>query len=433
MSPNVTPAVVQQVRALLCPNCGGSVQLRGAGRTVNAVCPNCHSVLDATDTSLRIVQKSNERKTIEPLIPLGQRGTLRGILCEHIGFQQRCIMVDGEQYCWQEYLLFNPYHGYRYLTVYDGHWSLVKSVRTLPKAGTTGGKAMQEYGGRKYRFFQSARARTAYVMGEFPYQVRRGEAVEATDYVSPPYMLSSEKTGNEITWSLGEYLPGKEVWSAFKLSGSAPDAVGVYANQPSPISVAGAWLLYVLFTVLLFGLSIGAFLVQSNKTVFEQSYYYVAQTGTEASYVTPVFNLEGRPSTVEVEIKTDLDNEWAYFSLALINDDNGDALDFGREVSYYHGRDSDGNWSEGGKTSSVLLPSVPAGRYYLRVEPEMEARPTATTPRSVSYSLRVRRDVPAAEFPLIGFGLLLIPPVWVTIRSLSFEQKRWAESGGNSE
>jgi hypothetical protein len=51
----------------------------------------------------------------------------------------------------------------------------------------------------------------------------------------------------------------------------------------------------------------------------------------------------------------------------LINDQTGQTFDFGREVSYYH--DSDG--SEGSRNNSVIVPSVPSGQYYLRVEPEM--------------------------------------------------------------
>ena len=74
------------------------------------------------------------------------------------------------------------------------------------------------------------------MLGEFPWQVRVGESAEVTDYVSPPRVLSSEQTGNEVTWSMGEYMSGKDVWKAFRLPGSAPDAVGVYENQPSPLS-----------------------------------------------------------------------------------------------------------------------------------------------------------------------------------------------------
>ena len=33
------------------------------------------------------------------------------------------------RYQWREYLLFNPYHGFRYLTEYAGHWNVVSTLR----------------------------------------------------------------------------------------------------------------------------------------------------------------------------------------------------------------------------------------------------------------------------------------------------------------
>ena len=72
----------------------------------------------------------------------------------------------------------------------------------------------------------------------------------------------------------------------------------------------------------------------------------------------------------------------------------------------------------------VVCPSVQAGRYYLRVEPEGDAASRA----HVDYSLRVRRDRPALGFYGIALVLLFIPPLAVTLRHASFEHKRWTQS-----
>jgi hypothetical protein len=139
--------------------------------------------------------------------------------------------------------------------------------------------------------------------------------------------------------------------------------------------------------------------------------------------VTDVFELKGRPSNVEVKVSTDLSNNWAYFQFALISEDTGQAFDFGREVSHYFGRDSDGAWTEGGPSDSATIPTVPAGRYYLRIEPEMDAGAA-----SMGYQVVVRRDVPSLGFLFIAAGLLLIPPIFTTVRAVVFSQRRWAES-----
>src|SRR5947208_477467 len=78
------------------------------------------------------------------------------------------------------------------------------------------GSSTLNYLGEPYRHFQTATAATSYVLGEFPWQVRVGEAANVSDYISPPRVISSEKTGNEVTWSMGEYLTGRDIWKAFK-------------------------------------------------------------------------------------------------------------------------------------------------------------------------------------------------------------------------
>ena len=123
-------------------------------------------------------------------------------------------------------------------------------------------------------------------------------------------------------------------------------------------------------------------------------------------------------------IVTNLTNNWTYFNFALINSETGDALDFGREVSYYSGVDSDGRWTEGSATDVARLPSVAAGTYYLRVEPEGQG---GVGP-PVNYALKIRRDVPSPLFYILAVCVLLVPPILVTLRAASFEAKRWQES-----
>ena len=414
-----------QVKALNCPNCGAALVIRGLATTVTVVCEHCLTVLDAKDPNLAVLQKFQDRQRVQPRIPLGTRGKMRGDPYEVIGFQVRTIVADGVAYSWAEYLLFNPYKGFRYLTEYQGHWNDVTILRTLPGVSTAGPRPVARLLGETYRHFQTADAETTFVLGEFPWQVRVGERVNVTDFVSPPRMLSREVTDAEVVWSQSEYIPGNRVWEAFQLPGRAPAPVGVFENQPSPFrgSVKQIWLVCLFFLLSLLFVSLAFDTFARREEVFRNSYSFTPRTSQEASFVTNVFELRGRTSDVEVSIRTDVNNNWAYFALALIDDQTGQAFDFGREVSYYYGSDSDGAWSEGGRTDRALIPSVPSGRYYLRVEPEMD--PAAS---GITYEIAVRRDVPAMGFFWIAALLIAIPPVFVTFRSLGFEQARWRES-----
>jgi Domain of unknown function (DUF4178) len=418
------PGGPPQVKSLNCPNCGATLTLRSFGHAVTIVCDSCHSILDAQDPRLKVLAQFHAATDEDPpLIPLGSRGTIRGTVYEVIGFERRTIHVDGAPYSWHEYVLFNPYKGFRYLTEYNGHWNDVSILRSVPVWSP--GASTLNYLGETYRHFQTAKAGTSFVLGEFPWQVRVGESAEVSDYVSPPRVISAERTGKEITWSMGEYITGRDLWRAFKLPGEAPTPIGVYENQPSPLSadvkniwwMTGAGLVFLIVLMMVF------YSIARDEQVFSQAYEFNTNGKTESSFVTDVFELKGHTSDVELTTSSPLDNKWIYLNYALINQDTGHAYDFGREVSYYHGYDQDGFWSEGKRTDTVTVPSVPPGNYYLRVEPESDFYHG-----TIYYTITVKRDVPQASFFGLGALALLFPAGLITWRSLNFEHLRWAES-----
>ena len=407
-----------------CRNCGAAIELKAVTLTKSVACTSCAAIQAPDDPNILILQEAQARERRVPKIPLGSTGKLHGRDYEVIGYQYRYIVVDGEQYGWDEYLLYNREQGFRYLSEYQGHWNDITTVRSLPDQITAGGRPAARYRGKTFKLFQTASATTDFVLGQFPWRVRAYDVAGVSDYVAPPLMLSAERTDDETTWSLGEYTPGRRIWEAFGLPGKPPRPVGVFANQPSPHKGQAAWYwglfgLLVLLTALAAMVRIAS---AAREQVFAGSYQYRA-TSLDSSFVTPSFALS-EDSNVEVAINTNLANNWLYFNLALINADTGTALDFGREVSYYYGTDSDGRWTEGSQRDRATLPSVAAGTYYLRVEPEGAGQ----SGPPVNYSIAVRRDVPSLFLYFVVIGVLLLPPIFVTLRAASFEGRRWQES-----
>jgi hypothetical protein len=421
----VSPPVVK-AKALFCPHCGGPVQLRGFAHTLSVVCPQCGSVLDTSGPLVQILQQAQAQQNIQPTVPLGTRGKVDGVDFEVIGFQVRTITVDDVPYSWGEYLLFNPYRGFAYLSEYQGHWNFIRTLPLIPDLTRRGGKHAVVVNGQTYLHFQHAVATTSYVLGEFPWKAHVGETAQVDDFVSPPFVVSAETTEQEVVWSRGDYRTGTDIWKAFGLPGNPPPAIGVYENQPSPYGgrVASLWGTYLWLLVALAVLMFFFTVTAGYTPAFHDHYIFSPGAKVEPSFVTPVFDLKGHTSGVRVEIKTDLNNSWAYFNLALINDTNGHAYDFGREVSYYHGFEDGESWSEGSSKTSATVPSVPAGRYYLRIEPELNDKQLA----DMSYEVEVRRGVPSyGLFALAGL-LMLIPPIIGTVKRASFEAARWRES-----
>jgi hypothetical protein len=354
---------------------------------------------------------------VEPAIPLGTRGSFPDGKFEVIGFMRRVITVEGVGYRWREYLLFNPYKGFRWLSEYNGHWSYIKTSLHRPRA--LGGTV--NYKGTVFRHFQSALAKVDYVAGEFYWRVQAGESCLVQDFVAPPQILSMEQADNEITWSVGEYMEPQTVAAAFDLKKGLPARIGVGANQPSPHSNQTARIakLALLFIVIAFLIQMISVVRARSELVYQQGFQYTT-VESEKARVTDVFDLPGRQSNVVVQTMAPVSNSWVYLSMALINDDTGTAYDFGREISYYSGTDSDGSWTEGSRRDSATILAVPPGRYYLRVEPE---GPTPT-----DYRVEVYRDVPTWWPFWLALIALIIVPIVAFWRSRAFEYKRWSES-----
>ena len=416
--------VAPSVKGLNCPNCGAAIQLRSGELAQTVACSSCGAILDAKDPNLRVLQEFKGRMKWTPLIPLGTRGKLKGDPYEVIGFQVRGINVDDTDYFWREYLLWNPYKGFRYITEYDAHWNDVVVLKRTP-VETSGRQPVVEYLGEKFKHFQTAKATTAFVLGEFPWEVRLGDTAQTRDFVSPPHILSEETTKDETTWSVGTYVSPQYIWEAFQLPGKPPPPRGVYANQPDPGAGSAGALgrLFGLFALALFVMFLVRVVTARSELVFSDVYSVSSHNADSTAFVTPIFALKGRTSNVRLTIDTDLENNWAYFNVALINDQTGNAYDFGREVSYYSGYD-DGYWSEGSKIDRATIASVPAGQYYLRVQPEIGN----DNSRPLGFSLRVQRDVPGVTLFGVVLALLAIPPLFAAFRHHAFEQMRWRES-----
>lgn len=420
-----TRAANTRATGLNCPSCGAGITLATAGWSASVVCATCGAVLDAQDPNLRILQRQEQQVSVQPRIQLGTRGTWKGTQWDVVGFQRVSIDVEGVTYSWFEYVCFNPYRGFMYLTEYDGHWNVVEKLRRRP-AVDAGTQASITFDGRTFKHFQSAAARTTFALGEFPWEVNVGDVVQSYDYVSPPFLLSAERSDNEVTWSLGTYTDPKLIARVFSVGGKLRSPVGVFANQPNPH--IKAWqdirrMLGVLVIALVVMFVVNEVSARRDD-VFASQYQFRRAEGDTTAFVTAPFELKGRTSSVDFNIGTNLDNDWVYFNFALVNEESGQAYDVGRQVSYYYGQDSDGSWKEGSRNDHFRLGAVPSGRYILRVAPEggEGAKP------SVDYELRIRRDVPSFLFYGLALLALVVPAVFAWLPTVSFEQRRWAES-----
>src|SRR4051794_27029979 len=110
MAGEPNPASQPKVKVFECPNCGAGVTLRAQGKSLSVACASCGSIIDTANENHRILSQYQINAKHQPLLPLGKRAKLKGDLWEVIGF---VIRSTGGIYTWREYLLYNPFKGYR--------------------------------------------------------------------------------------------------------------------------------------------------------------------------------------------------------------------------------------------------------------------------------------------------------------------------------
>ena len=368
-------------RAITCPCCGGSIGVKAAGYTVSIACLHCGSMLDVANPDVRVISEYH-RAVAQLRLPLGSRGTLFHVEWEAIGWLER----EAQGYLWQEYLLFNPYAGYRWLVSSGGEWQFgqMLTARPLPSGDGYG------WAGRHFASEdESATITTRKVLGEFYWRVAAGDRVEAESYASSDgQTLSMEATADEVQWT--HLVPVPQSWiDAFRrpqgpdLARPEPQRVVEEPKQGFFARLARRWReadngdgevdLWMMGLIgvgaALLGLLMLAALGMSTARIEGQAQVPVDAGNTQFRLGTLTVSRGHQYVTVAVNAEHFV-NKWVDLDYALVNKATGQAMNASATVEYYAGRDSDGDWSEGSHTSETRFSEVPAGQYDLMVQAE---------------------------------------------------------------
>lgn len=247
-------------RSIECPNCGASLDIK-LSSTQSIACHQCHAVVDVSQGVGGELAHYAQGHGNEPQIPLGSIGRLKLGAVERawqvVGYVERAEVGDEEQSHWREYLLYHREEGFAFLVDAEDGWSWVAPVTGVPSVA--GDKV--NYQGTQYRKLYSYYGRITYVLGEFYWQLKRGELTDNTDYqgsgAARHKRLNCERTEGEVVWSAGETLAADVVIKAFRLAPEKSaalkrDAMPTSGNAPALLAKVFFWVFVVMVLLMMF-------------------------------------------------------------------------------------------------------------------------------------------------------------------------------------
>lgn len=464
-----------RVEKLSCSNCGGPLTLVAPDRSERVICPNCGGIHDVSFGNLQYL-KTLKLHGPKPKIDLGAKGTIDGVEYVVAGYMRRSVTFD-RKYEGSEYLLFHPQKGFRWLVESDHHWSFVWPIAAGDvldgTRGTEGVAKTLVVNGKTYRIFQTAMAKVEYVIGEFYWKVMVGETVRTLDYVAPPLAISKEistsaseraggtKKSTEVNYSQSRYMPVDEVRTAFGLAAlRRPTSVGMqqpFGGQPIFslwLKLMGALILIALIVALRppygdafsewidFSAPAAAAGGNVSPATGDAGHGLTGDPATPASDWSASAPAAGSPAKPEsarvvftspftlrggrnlrIEGAAEVENNWISVSGDLVNEETGMVEPFELPIEYYHGVDGGESWSEGSKSVSVVLSSLPAGRYVMRLEAQW---PDNTRPPNVR--IRAHEGAFLWSHFFLAFLAFTIPAALAGYRAVAFENARWEEA-----
>lgn len=406
----------------VCPSCKKGIEIRST-ESIYFACIHCHKYLEKNGSTFTVVSSQDNTKAKKPDITLYSKCVVDAATYEVIAY--RYVKQKNFSYYWKEYILHSSHKPVIYLAEFDGHWTITRPMNSakVPKLPRT---TIFEWEGKDFRLYNRYQSVTVYAEGEFDHDIVRETSPVYSEYVNPPQMLIMEKAGEgAIHWSVAEYLYKDELIQLFPKA-VLPERIGVGACQPFPRTFPMKdfnRLVYVLLGLLLVLQFLFVF-TASRKVLYSESITIVDSTGFVAPVVTPDFKIEntvfGR-TNLEFKLSAPVSNSWLETDINLIHNGTDEEISFQEGVEYYSGYD----WSEGSTHSSSTLSEVNEGPYHMVIN---VYRDPATNPKVGNFQIEVVQDVPMWSNFFVILVALMVYPVFMWIRKMMFENRRWSQS-----
>ena len=407
-----------------CPECDRTVPIHGNETPVFLTCQGCRAQFqwDRSGTAVALSALTDRKK---PRIPfqIGQKARFEGETFRLIGHLRAEERDDGDVYRTDEFLLFSPGAGYRWLTLESGHWTYGRAVNDRPRV-TPISKPRTKFKcrGMNWRVYEGGKSELTWVDGEFPWVATVGDQTRYLDTICPPYLLSGEFSKTEAEWTLAEYLPREKVAAAFSVEPKKlPRSSGVAPAQPypeRPFLSKSTWVMLAFFVLqlVLIGWAAGR-----GKQVER---YSLSFSDYSQETITEPFTVSKAPCLCSLSLSSQVNNSWVYLDFLLIDAEDRVLHEFSETISYYHGVEGGERWSEGSRNKKVAFALNDPGEYRLIVRGESGSAEVSRS-SGPAVEIGVREGIVLKRwFILLAVGSALwMIAIWG--HRASFEARRW--------
>ncbi len=404
-----------------CSKCGTDIKLFTQHRAFSFCCTRC-GAYHIYDKQRSIKSNYTFNQPIHTTFEPGTVFKIDGLEFVLVNY----IIKEETSYktLWTEYSLFNPVEGYWTLSESDGHYNLMKPFRYFLQ-NFANIKNIDVEGKGNYQLYNKYKFKVKHAGGEFISDILDKNIPACGDYVNAPFVLSYEKTTDEILWFHGEYIEHGKIKSWAQADVDLPNKEGVAPNQPFSLNFSHQSLIRIsVISGILLMLSqfiISSF-VNTGKQVSNQTYYQTDSL-SQRTYVSVPFTITANNCAADFDVNSYLNNNWVETDFTLVNETTGDQYYFSGALEYYSGYTDGESWSEGSNNTTLTVSHLKKGTYHFNL--------LVTNDLSKSFSsikVTVKENVSLFSNFLIALLCLIVFPVYIYYRKRRFDRKQWYNS-----
>ncbi len=425
---------------LACANCGSSVICRKKS-SINFICSTCSTVYKIKETfksdfefQIENIQINKFTTAWQPLLKIGENIQLKNVDYQVIG---AILKTDNEDFTWTEYCLINKRNESFYLTEYNGHWTFLNELKNHTFSDYRKNSDKIDYDGKFFKIYSKYTFKITNAAGEFPIDISgKNQKIKVQEFISPPFLLTSETEILKDNWFMGEYIQPIEIENGLSYAVSLPERNELGSLEVLEDSFPLHEIVKATFLLLtaLFFFQIAFIWSKSDDVVLNENFKIESKQDSlikdiPLEIITPKSLIVSKSFTIkeanslDFELEAPINNSWFEAEIALINEKTGEEKSFSLGVEYYQGVESGESWAEGSKDNDYTISNVQPGIYHLEIQPICDKiNPIDNFQLKTTWSTRHFTDF------FIVLLLLLIYPVYKYFKVDNDERNRWSAS-----